>query len=150
MMVTILPFHELQMLSHSLSPIQMHLVAHSGHVLNNKGRGKLSVKDLNNHTFITIKTASGPIGLSTERMLFDSYFIVNSFMTKKQAIMNRLGFGWLPDYLIEKELNAGSIKVLKTEIDNNSTALPRLYHRPIEQMGKASRQLLIYLKELDA
>lgn len=147
MMVTILPFQELQIPSHSLKPIRMCLVAHQGHDLSKKTKGQLTSKDLNRHTFITIKTTAGAVGLSTEKMNFDSYFIVNGFMTKKMAIMNRLGFGWLPDYLIEKEIKKGSLQILKTEIDSNVVVYPKLYHRNEEQLGKASLQLLSFLRQ---
>lgn len=146
MMVTILPFHKLQVPSHRLPPIHMHLVAHRTHPLS-KFRVRLNTEDLNKHTFITIKTAAGAVGLSTESMKFDSYFYVAGFMTKKLAIMNQLGFGWLPDYLIEDELHKGTLTVLKTAIDNKTSLYPKLYHRPQESLGRAAQQLLRYLKQ---
>ncbi|NJM09610.1 MAG: LysR family transcriptional regulator [Bdellovibrionaceae bacterium] len=139
-MVTILPLQRLQIPCIRLKPIQMHLVAHRDHPLGAySGRRRIGSPDLNRHTFITIKTAQGQVGLSTEQMKFDSYFYVNGFMTKKMAIMKQLGFGWLPDYLTRDELKAGSLRMLKTEIDNKHTVFPLLYHRPEEAAGKAAR-----------
>lgn len=145
-MVTILPLQRLQIPSLRLKPIRMHLVAHARHALNRSGRLRLMSADLNHHTFIRIKTAPGHIGLGTEQMIFDSYFYVNDFTTKKTAILKRLGFGWLPDYLVLEELKRGTLKPLKTEIDNTHTVYPRLYHRPDEQVGKATRELLKYFR----
>lgn len=146
MMVTVLPFEKLLLQSHRLAPIRMHLVAHRLHPLSQGDRAKLTFADLNRHTFITIKTSPGEVALSTEKMDFDSYFFVKGFMTKKLAIMNRLGFGWLPDYLIADEILKGSLRLLRTEVKNTGTVRPRLYHRPEEQMGKASLELLRFLK----
>ena len=147
MMVTILPLQRLQIPSINLKPIRMYLVAHQQHALGRASRKRLSYSDLNQHTFVQVKTAPGQIGLSTEQMKFDSYFYVNDFHTKKAAILKRLGFGWLPDYLIKKELKAGTLRLLKTEIDSTHTVYPRLYHRPEEFVGKATRELIKFFRE---
>lgn len=146
LMVTILPLQRLQIPSIKLKPIQLHLVAHSEHPLGQKGPQSLSSSDLNQHTFILIKTAPGQLGLGTEQMKFDSYFYVNDFATKKAAILKRLGFGWLPDYLIEDELKKKSLCLIKTEIDNTHTLYPRLYHRREDLVGKATLELIRLFK----
>ena len=143
MMVTILPLQRLQIPSFRLKTIRLQLVAHRLHPLGKeRGQTPLSNSDLNRHTFIAIKTAPGALGLSTEQMQFDSYFFVNDFSTKKQAIIKRLGFGWLPDYMIQSEIKKGTLRVIKTEIDNTHAVHPRLYHRPDPSNGKTATQLL--------
>ncbi|MCB9073164.1 MAG: LysR family transcriptional regulator [Bdellovibrionaceae bacterium] len=146
-MVTILPLQKLQIPSLQLAPIHMHLVAHHKHPLCDPHLKHLTSEQLNEYTFITIKSAPTQVGLSTERMKFDSYFLVNGFFTKKAAIMKQLGFGWLPDYLIQKELKKGELKLLKTQIDHSHTVFPRLYHRPEEKIGKSTRELLTLFKK---
>jgi DNA-binding transcriptional LysR family regulator len=145
-MVTILPLQRVQIPSIQLRPIRMYLVAHAQHALGRAGRRRLSGADLNRHTFIQVKTAPAKLGLGTERMKFDSYFYVNDFMTKKAAILKRLGFGWLPDYLAGTELKKGALKILKTEFDSTHIVTPRLYHRPEEFAGKAARELLRFFR----
>ena len=141
-MVTILPLPNLQVQSRKLKPIDMWLVAHRDHPVARDRRNRLNVEELNRHTFVTISTAAGQIGLGTEQMKFDSYFFVNSFVNKKMAILNHLGFGWLPDYLIQSELKKGTLQKLKTEFDNTHTLMPRLYYRSEESLGPAAQQLL--------
>lgn len=145
-MVTILPLQSLSIPSFRLTPIRMHLVAHPQHALGAKRKAPWTATDLNRHTFIQIRTSPGPIGLSTEQMKFDSYFYVNDFTTKKAAIMKRLGFGWLPDYLVKSELKSGNLRLLKCEMDNTHSVHPRLYHRPDELIGKATRELLKFFR----
>lgn len=145
MMVTVLPFQKLDLPSRRLAPIQMYLVAHHQHALNQKHRGRVSNEQLNRHTFITNRTTPGQVGLSTDKIHFDSYFYVNGFVNKKLAIMNKLGFGWLPDYLIAPELKKDTLKILKTEIDNSIRLHPRLFFRHEENLGKASRRLLQHI-----
>lgn len=144
-MVTILPLQKLQINSRKLRPIDMHLVAHRDHPLARSR--KVNADDLNNHTFITISMKPGQVGLGTEHMKFDSYFLVNSFVNKKIALLNRLGFGWVPDYLIQSELKKGTLKKLKTDIDNTHTLSPRLYFRNEETLGTAARALLANMLE---
>lgn len=146
LMVTILPFPKSLMPSRPLRPIQMQLVAHRDHALAAKARKSLGLADLNRHSFITIKASSGHLGLGTDGIKFDSYFYVNGFMMKKQAIMNRLGFGWLPDYLIRAELKTGKLVRLPTEMENKVAVVPKLYHRPEATLGRAARGLVRFLQ----
>lgn len=145
-MVTILPLKRLQIPSIKLAPVRMYLAAHRDHPLAEDRRGKLDFGDLNRHTFIKIKAASGEVGLSTEQMNFESYFYVNEFGIKKAAILKRLGFGWLPDYLIRRELKSGVLRTLKTQVENTHLVYPRIFHRPEETLGKASRELISFFK----
>ena len=142
LMVTILPLQKLQIKSRKLRPISMLLVAHRDHPLARPRKERLGAEELNNHTFVTISTTPGQTGLGTEQMKFDSYFFVNSFVNKKSALLKGLGFGWLPDYLIQTELQKGTLRTLKTEIDNTHTLSPRLYYRNEETLGIAARHLL--------
>lgn len=140
-MVTILPLEKLRIPSIDLPPIQMHLVAHADHPLARR-QERISDRELNRHTFIQIKTGPNPLGLGTEQMQFDSYFYVNGFAPKKAAIVKRLGFGWLPDYLIRSELLAKELVILRTEWKPTQSVFPRLYHRSDPQLGKAARELI--------
>lgn len=149
LMVTILPLQKLQIPSIKLKPIRLHLVAHAKHPLGRTSTKNLANNDLNQHTFIRIKTAPGQIGLGTEQMQFDSYFYVNDFATKKAAILKKLGFGWLPDYMIIDELRKKSLCLLKTEFNNIHTVYPRLYHRKEDSVGKASLELIKFFKSAE-
>lgn len=144
-MLTVVPLPHLKNQSHKLSPIRLRLVAHRDHPLGAQSRGRLSIEDLNRHTYINIKTPSA-VGLSTDPVEFDSVFSVNGFVVKKTAILKKLGFGWLPDYMIKDELRKGQLQILRTELDNEHVLQPRLYHRDEEFMGKATRKLLEFLK----
>lgn len=140
-MVTILPLQRLQIPSLRLRPFRLLLVGHKAHPLA-RSAAKLPGAALSRHTFIQIRAPAGQLGLSTEALRFGSYFYVNDFATKKAAILKGLGFGWLPDYLVEKELKAGELRQLRTEIGNTHTVYPRLYHRAEEEAGKAARELI--------
>lgn len=118
----------------------MFLVAHKKHSLTHQK--KLSFDTMNKHTFIKIKNTATKLGLSTDNIKFNSSFLVNDFATKKQAISKGLGFGWLPEYSVEKELKNNSIQVLDTIIKNEHILFPKLYHRKEEFMGRTTKQLI--------
>lgn len=143
-MVTILPIKQHGMSSINLKPLKMLLVCHKSHAL--AKRKQITPLMLQNHTYIKIKGDYKNLGLSTEQMDFKSSFFVNDFVTKKQAILKGLGYGWLPEYLIKTEVASSDIKVLKTHFENHYTLKPKLYHRKEELMGKAAKELLKHLK----
>lgn len=141
-MATILPIAKWNGPSIALPPHRMLLVAHKDHPLAKKSRRRLNVHDLSRHTFVAIRKTAGLVGFGTENVPFNSQFFVNSFSIKKIAILKRLGFGWLPDFLIDAELKRGTLVVLKTELENSHTLHPRLYHQSQDLMGRAGRELL--------
>ncbi len=148
MMVTILPIRNAQICSVALKPIRMLLVAHRGHPLAGQTRRKVSESQIKTHTYIRIRGVKNPLGLSTENLPHDSFFSVNDFATKKQAILKGLGYGWLPEYSIAPELKRGTLKVLRMEsqFESEHELRPRLYHRNEEAMGKTGSQLLAYFR----
>lgn len=145
LMVTILPIDLPDIESIKLDSVDMHLVAHKNHPLHNSNpKKRLTTKDLSQQPYIMIRETSDLLGLSTERLPFKSAMIVNDFPTKREAIMKGLGFGWLPDYLMEKQLKTGELRVLKTEIENHHRFHPRLYHYKKERLGRGTELLIKY------
>lgn len=147
MMMTILPIKRSDISFIKLKPIRMLLVAHREHALSKLRKKQITTSDLKRHTYIKISGAAGQLGLSTESMEFVSSFLVNDFLTKKQAILKKLGYGWLPEYLCKKELKMKTIQILKTEIDHECFLSPRLYHRKEETIGKTTKKLLNYFRQ---
>ncbi len=146
-MVTIMPIKEPHILSIKLKPIRMLLVAHKEYSLNKIKTKGHSASELTNHTYIKIRGATDQLGLSTEQMDFSSSFLVNDFATKKQAILKKLGYGWLPEYLIKSDLKSKKIQVIKTDIESEHILNPRLYHRNKLSIGRSTKQLIKYFKE---
>tara|TARA_B110001454_G_scaffold171291_1_gene162072 strand:- start:104831 stop:105715 length:885 start_codon:yes stop_codon:yes gene_type:complete len=142
MMVTILPIKRRELQAIPLRQFRMFLVSHPEHSLGKQKSRKIEIKELEDHTYIRVGAASHPIGLSTDRIDFSSYFYVNDFHTKKQAILKKLGFGWLPEYMVKTELKNKSLKILTTEIQNTALFHPKLFHRRTELVGKMGQHLL--------
>ena len=75
-------------------------------------------------------------------MHFNSTFSVNDFYTKKQAILHELGFGWLPDYLIENELEKKVLQLVPSETESVHSLRPRLYYSSTEMLGRVSKKMI--------
>ncbi|MCO5143887.1 MAG: LysR family transcriptional regulator [Oligoflexia bacterium] len=141
MMLTILPNQQQKNPSIQLKSLKVLLVASKDFPLS-KEKKKISVSELNNFTYIGVRGSTAGIGLSTEQIELKSIFIVNDFYTKKQAILKKLGYGWLPDYMVSQELRKKTLCVLNTEIANQHILYPRLYHKFEDSLGRAAEALL--------
>jgi DNA-binding transcriptional LysR family regulator len=141
MMLTIVNSQQVSSPSIKLKPLRMLLIAGSQHKLN-QIKGEIPIYELSRHTYICVRGSTSQLGLSTERLEMNSSFLVNDFHTKKQAILKGLGYGWLPEYMITKELKSKKALLLKTTIANEHIFYPRLYHREKERLGQGAQALL--------
>jgi len=145
-MITISPPADIDLPSLPLPPIKVYLVASAKHELI-QARKKHSLTELQDHSLVTVRGSSMRLGLSTLELEKQSHFIVSDFASKKFVILEGLGFGWLPEYIMKKELKNNTLKVISSEISTEHKFYPRLYHRPIKTIGKSGRLLLNYLSE---
>lgn len=134
----------------ALRPSRMVLVCSAKHPLAKKKRWIM--EDLRRYDFVAI---GGSIGnakailiLSTSELEQKPTFTVGDFNAKKYFIESGLAFGWLPEEMILKELKTGVLKKISTEISSVHTLQPRLYHRPIETLGKASLKMIDLIKSI--
>ncbi len=151
-MLTILPMKIHRLESTPLPEIEMLLVASSQHPLAQKPPPKTHSKgwglqDIGGYHFVHVRNSlsKSRLGFETDGISFRSTIMVNDFPTKREAIVKNLGIGWLPRYLIEKQLKSGNLKIIKTQFKNSHILKPRIYHLPIESMGPATRKLLLAL-----
>lgn len=146
LMIAISPMKEANLPHYALGSFRIFLVASEKHALQRAGK-KIPVSELREHTLVTVRGSSARLGLSTLELESNSEFIVSDFLSKKIVIEQGLGYGWLPEYLITKELKTGSLKKLPTEISNTHSFTPKLYHLATSSLGRASQMLMEALKE---
>jgi len=131
LMISVLPPQHFSFEEVALPPIPALLVADSKHELfgaKKNARKKWSSNELGEFTLITVRGSDRRLNLSTRLLDPKSQFLVNDFHSKKQAILNGLGFGWLPHYLIEKELKSKRLIPVRTVISNEHTFRPRVFY----------------------
>lgn len=141
-MVTVLPHQaELGITVHALPKLKARLVAHRSHPLVKQAR--VTRQQLAQHVLLTVRGSDPRLQLATADLDTQSTVQLSDFHSKKAAILGGLGFGWLPDWLIEKELTRGELRPLRVPHGAVHTFEPRLVLRG--QQGKAGTALVQYL-----
>lgn len=125
-----------------LPRLKARLVAHKSHPLAKLKRG-VTRDDLSQHVLLTVRGSDPRLQLSTAQLDEQSAVHLSDFHAKKAAILAGIGFGWLPDWLIEKELEKGELKLLALPQGSVHTFEPRLMHRGV--IGPAARKLVSLL-----
>ena len=74
------------------------------------------------------------------------YFLGN-FQQKRKALLTGLGFGWMPSYMIEKELASGQLVTVDYHGDHKFQFTPQLAWRRSHEQSPVTRRLLGLLLE---
>jgi DNA-binding transcriptional LysR family regulator len=122
----------------SLPRLRARLVAHRSHPL--AKLRTVSRGDLAEHVLLTVRGSDPRLQLSTAQLDEQSQVHLSDFHAKKAAIMAGIGFGWLPDWLIEREVQKGELKPLTLPQGSVHAFEPRLAHRG--RLGPAGRLFL--------
>ena len=85
--------------------------------------------------------------MSTASIEPGSTIELNDFHSKKIALLNGLGFGWLPHYLVEKELRRGTVRPVRWNGSSSHQFRPFLYFRGEDRLGKAGRLFIETLRK---
>jgi DNA-binding transcriptional LysR family regulator len=138
MVISVLPVRLAGLTVVALPRLEARLVAHRRHPL--AKLKKVSTDDLAQHVLLTVKGSDPRLQLPTARLDEQSQVHLSDFHAKKAAIVAGIGFGWLPDWLINRELRQGALVALKLQQGSVHSFEPRLAHRG--QLGPAGRLLL--------
>ena len=138
LMVSLLPPRAGGLVAIHLPELHAHLVAHREHPLARRRRAPLREEDLAQHLLLTVRGSDPRLHLSTGALEQSATVHLNSFAAKKEAILQGLGFGWLPEHLIAQELRRKELKVLALAQGSLHTFHPRLYHRAGVALGPAA------------
>lgn len=148
LMISVLPPQKIALHSIPLDPIKAYLVAHKTHPLAAGSKTSLcSTSDLSKHCFLTVRGSDPRLNLSTRLLEQSPAIHLNDFHSKKEAILCGMGFGWLPHYLIEKELKSGALQIISWEKSSEHRFQPHLYYRGEKTLGKARSEFIHLLKK---
>lgn len=143
LMISVMPPSAPGLHAISLAPIRALLVAHRSHPLGRVEAGKASKRapaaDPRNEMLITVRGSDPRLGLSTSQLDGGYCVELNDFSAKKAAIVAGLGFGWLPEHLIKRELSSGILRPVKWSGGNTHQFEPRLFYRASTKLGRASQ-----------
>lgn len=128
-----------------LAPIRARLVAHRDHPLAS-ARAELDEQELAAHVLLTVRGSDPRLQLSTGGLEPPIAVRLADFHGKKAAILAKLGYGWMPEYLVAAELDRGVLVPLRWKKESVHVFEPRLYVRAGRQHGRAARLVLDALR----
>jgi DNA-binding transcriptional LysR family regulator len=140
-MISILPAKQSGLQSVELTPVSNILVAHRDHELFNQ-KHPWALNELKSFNFFTVRGADKSLNLGTKELEENSTFHLSDFSLKKVAILQGAGFGWLPQYLIQDELNQEILKPVQWEGSSFQELHPQLYYKKKIGIGRASQIIL--------
>ncbi|MGZ5970970.1 MAG: LysR family transcriptional regulator, partial [Polyangiales bacterium] len=108
-MITVLPPQSPGLRVIKLPPLKARLVAHRSHPL--ARLEKLRREDLDAHVIVTVRGSDPRLQLSTGALERRSSVHLEDFAAKKAVILQGVGFGWLPEHMIQREIKRGELVV---------------------------------------
>ena len=121
-------------------------VAHPEHALHKLGRS-LTTHDLNRETHVVVSD-SGSKGINSGWISDSRRWTVTSPESAHKIISNGLGFGWLPERAIEKQITNNELKILPLKDGGRNTVMLHLVYADLEQVGPATQQFSEILKQV--
>lgn len=108
---------------------------------------RISLSELQQHVELTIEDSS-PNKTYRDELQFggDKVFYLSGFIMKKNALLKGLGFGWLPDFLVQEELLSGELVEVDFVGGSRYTFIPQLVstlERPLGRAGKLFTELIL-------
>ncbi len=137
LMIAVLPPRTLQLSSIKLPTVVASLVAHADHPL---ARGRHDVRAIRKHLLLTVRGSDPRLELPTSAIEPHSTIHLNDFAGKRAAILAGIGFGWIPDAMISRDLASGRLRRVRWTRSSRHVFHPRLYHP--NSPGPAARRLI--------
>lgn len=136
LMISVLPPRETDLFAIALPVVKATLVAHRKHPL---ATGTHDIASLRRHVLLTVRGGDPRLELPTSGLEQRSTVLLNDFASKRAAIAAGIGFGWLPDAMISRELRRVRWSGASTHRFH-----PRLFHRG--HPGRAAQRLISALR----
>ncbi len=115
-------------------------VAHPAHVLHRQQR-KLTTADLEKHLQVVIHDSGNQHKMDLGWLGAEHQWSVSKLETSVAAISHGLGYGWLPDYVLQNNKLHDALKPLPLREGSHYTATLQLVFGKSEYPGPATRQL---------
>ncbi len=141
LMISVLPPQTVSLRAQPMAPIRALLVARRGHALVEKGAA-VGDDDLRAHVLLVVRGSDPRLRLSTASLDVPTVVSLNDFHAKKTAILEGLGYGWMPEHLVAKELRRGTLARVRWKAGSTHTYHPRVYYRGGRAPGRAAQRVL--------
>ena len=94
----------------TLPPLRAQLLCHRDHPL---AKGGAKGRNLEDFPFLTVRGSDLRLQMPTSGLMGLETFTLGDFHAKRTALMRGVGFGWMPDHLVEGELKRGVLVPVK-------------------------------------
>ncbi|WP_338844443.1 LysR family transcriptional regulator [Massilia sp. W12] len=123
----------------ALDEIECILCVSPAHAL--AAQEQVSLSQLQEHTELTIQDSSDS---GNDQHMFGSEraFFLSGFVAKKQALLMGMGYGWMPQFLVQEELAQGALREVKYEGGSRYRFTPQLVQARARPLGRAGQRLL--------
>lgn len=128
--------------THMLPPLEMVLVCAPTHPV-------ASGEPLDEHLQILVLDSARRFA-ETPREAFigtPDLLHVSDFEAKRQALLQSVGFGWMPQHQVANDLAQGALQLVEREEGNRWTYAPRAIERTQPPIGRAAQRFLEHLLE---
>ena len=131
-----------QLTAYPMEEIESVLVVAREHPL--ASAASLTLADLHRYVELTVHDSSEHGEQSPDQKVFggDRVFYLSDFNCKKQALMMGLGFGWMPTFLIDRELRSGELKEINYNNGSRYRFTPALVHQASHPLGKTGTRFM--------
>lgn len=130
-----------------ITEIKMIPVAHANHPLNREKK-PLNQQDLQQHRQIVVRDSGTKRNLDAGWLGAEQRLTLSHFSHTLQALIAGMGFSFVPEHLIEKELSSGTLKQLNLT-DNAERTIPIYILKSLpDNEGPAIREFIKIVKEV--
>ena len=104
-------------------------------------RSRVSLRELHEHVELSVQDSSAR---SDDQHMFggERVFYLSGFIAKKQALRMGVGFGWMPRYLVNRELRSGALREVRYSGGSRYSFTPQLMHRVNAPLGRTGTRLV--------
>ncbi len=138
-----------QLLSRPLKDVECLMCVSGEHPL--ADFAQVSMTQLQRYVELSVHDSSEQELYHVEHMHFGSErtFFLSDFKSKKQALLQGIGFGWMPFYLVKKELEAGTLVEVNYQHGSRFSFTPHLVWRAEKKLGKTAQRFMQLLSIAD-
>lgn len=145
LMLTVVPSAKTIGIEHALAPLTSLLVVHKDHAL--AGVKRLQAADLEAHPYFTVRGSDQRLTMSTSGLDKSSELKLGDFHAKRLALLAGMGWGWMPEYLVEGDIAKGRLVVLRWGRTRGRHVFhPVLHVRRARAEGRAAKAFVSALR----
>jgi len=134
--------HSTQLSVKKLPEVECLLCVSSQHALANLTN--VDINQLQQTIELSVHDSSNQALYDVEHMHFggERLFYLSDFKSKKLALLQGIGFGWMPRYLVADEIQQGKLVEVNYIADSQFSFTPHLVWRADKSLGKTGKMFI--------